>query len=137
MVVCLCKKPFIAISVRSSKSVYGSNVCSRKPLKLLALVMFVQVKLLVLATFVQVIPLMLSMLIPQNPLVLVTFVQVNLFLETMFTQVNLFVKVMFVKVNPLVLKSFDVNLFVLTSDIYHVNSSLLNQQLFFIFLLPF
>ena len=96
--------------------------------------MFVQVKLLVLATFVQV---MLSMLIPQNPLLPVTFVLVNLFLETMFTQVNLFLKVIFVKVKPLVLKSFDVNLFVLAGDIYHVNSSLLNQQLFFTFLLPF
>ena len=55
-----------------------------------------------------------------------------MFVETMFAQVNLFIEVMFVKVNP-------VNTLpckpVLTDHICHVNSSILSQQLFFIFFL--
>ena len=99
---------------------------------LLVLVMFVQVKLLVLVMLAPVIPLVLSMSIQQNLLRSVICVQVNLFVETMFVQVNLFVETMFVKVNPLMLLPCKP---VLADYTYHVDSSILSQQLFFIFFL--
>ena len=71
------------------------------------------------------------MSIQENLLRPIICVQVNLFVETMFVQVNLFVGTMFVKVNPLLI-SFCVNLF---SHTYHVDSSVLSQQLFFRFFL--
>ena len=81
--------------------------------------------------FVQVIPLVLSMSIQQKPLVLVIFAQINLFLETMFVSKpicgNNVCENKPTNVNILPCKPF------LTDQIYHVNSSLSSQQLFFIF----
>lgn len=80
--------------------------------------------------FAQIIPLVLSMFIEVSQKVLAIFVLVNLFVVTMFTQVNLFVEMTFVKVNLFALSIY-IHIYI------YVDSTLLIQQLFFIFSLPF
>ena len=124
--------------------------------------MFVQVKLLVLVMRVLIV---LSMFIEQNLLVLVIFLQVNLFVETMSSNsvsaINVhptkFIKASnmcsgkpvcrnnvrsskpICKNNVCQSKPINVNILpckpVLTDHTYHVDSSILSQQLFFIFFL--
>ena len=99
---------------------------------LLELVMFVQVKLLVLVMFFQVIPLVLSMFIQQNLLVLVIFVQTKTICRN-----NVRPSKRTCRNNVCQSKPTNVNILpckpVFTGHIYCVSSSILSQQLFFIF----